>query len=319
MAVLTGNMQLASNLRLAVEYNAGVRRYTPHGLDIFNTIDPQRRDEMFAIHTGLGLLVQVSEDAAYPLASMVEFGSVTASQLSFKKALPVSLLMKRFDANYNAIAAEVSNAGFRLSQTKDNVMAGVIRGSASTTLVFDSLSLFNASHKIGTSGLTQSNVTTGGYSDANVIAAIQKLYEQRDHDNIVGSYEVATLVTPPALSINAKRTLQSSELFSVASGVYTMYHNPLNSNPNIDSAASTQVIRHFTWNLLGAVNSAGSDTTSYLFSQKNIHRLNYLEKIAPQMSTATGDSTHTGGDIYRFDYAAVACAVDYVGTNAITT
>jgi hypothetical protein len=58
------------------------------------------------------------------------------SQRVFKKELPYSQLMKRFD-NMDVITREASRAGYRMMQTKDDIMAQVLRGSVTTSLCWD--------------------------------------------------------------------------------------------------------------------------------------------------------------------------------------
>ena len=310
MATTTANQNLNVNKRVYEAFLSGANKYTEQGLKIFNEVSPERMTEMASISTGLGLLDQVAENAVYPEASLDEFGSKSVTQVMYRKALPYSMLMQRFD-NYRVVEREAARGGFRMKQTRDNVMSSILRGATTTTTTWDSLSLANASHLIGTTGATQSNVVTGGLTEPNLITAIQRLFEMRDHDNVVGSLPAAQLIVPAALDNTAKRLLASMGSPSTAN----RYTNPLMTAPNANDGSGIEVV---TWAQLGAVNPGGSDTTCYLVADKMFHRLDYLESIGPKMTPITPDKTNNGSFSYRFDYAAAAVAVDYFGVVAIT-
>lgn len=309
MATNTSNQTLNVNRRVYEPFLSGANKYEEQGLKIFNEVEPTRMTELASISTGLGLLDQVAENAVYPEADLNEFGSKSVTQVQYRKALPYSMLMQRFD-NYRTVEREASRGGFRMRQTRDNVMAAILRGASTTTTTWDGLSLLNSAHKIGTTGLTQSNVVTGGLSETSLITAIQRLSEMRDHDNVVGSLPAMKLVVPFALDNTAKRLLWSMGSPTTAN----RYDNPLKTMPNPQDGNSIEII---TWAQLGAV-AGGSDTTCFLVTDKMFHRLDYLESIAPKMTPITPDKTNNGSFSYRFDFAAAAVAVDYFGVVGIT-
>ena len=310
-ATLTSNQSLNTNLRLAQALLSGKGKFKGTMDMVFNQVDPQRVDELFSISTGMGLLTEVTQNSAYPQAAINEFASKSVTQRTFKKAIPVSMLMKRFD-NYNVVSREVSRAGYRMSQTKENLMASILIGSTTTTLTWDGLPLLSASHKIGTSGQTQSNIITGGFSEQTVQDGLVRLHSLKDHDNIMGMYDTLCCVFPPALHNEAYRIFRSEGSPSSAN----RYTNPLDGKAGI-YMTDNQNIELYESSFLSSING-GSDTTAYLMSDKLFHELKYLESIAPKMTFLDASKTQTGGDEYRFDYAAAAVAVDYLGVVGIT-
>jgi hypothetical protein len=306
---LSSNQPLNANLRVAESALSGATKYREVGSKIFNPHDPQRITEIFALNTGMGLLPQVSENASYPQVDLNEFANKQVTQQVFKKELPYSMLMKRFD-NHAVIAREAARAGYRMMQTKDNLMASIFRGYATTTTVAGGATLGSATQMIGTTGLTQSNLVTGGFSETNLQVAIQSLYEQRDHDNVIGALDAVMLVFPAGRYFDSFKFLRSTGSPTTAN----RYLNPLSQDPNIVEPGQIELV---PWGFLGAV-AGGVDTTAFLLSEKLFHQLFYLESIAPKMTPRTSSETLTGGESYRFDYAAAAVAADYRGLVVIT-
>jgi hypothetical protein len=109
------------------------------------------------------------------------------------------------------------------------------------------------------------------------------------------------------LIYEARKILQSDGSPSTAN----RYDNPLNGKTNIQNADSG-TINPVSWGFLSSV-VGGSDTTCYLIGDKLFHTLTYLESIAPTMVTLDKTKTTTGGETYRFDYAASAGVIDYRG------
>lgn len=291
MTLISQN-KTSANLTVFEMFGSGLKSYKPVGQTIFNRVSPQRFDEKFGVAAAQNAITAVAEGAAYPSRDVEDLGSVTITQQAYKGSIPVSFLMKRFD-NYGVVLREAQKQGYRAVITLDQIMANVLLNAEGTSTVWDGLSLANASHKIGSTGSTQTNIVIGALSETVLNNADVKLSTMKDHAGqimpVVGRY----WVHPKALAMKGMKLLKSTEGPETANRE-TGYLNSLGITP-------------LTWALLDASNT----TDSHLIADKMFNRLEYCVAVDPTIHFR--QDTATGNDLYQIEFAAAAGAVDYLG------
>jgi len=291
MSRTTLNASAANKLVLEA-FDRGWKNYVPMGEMLFSKRDPERKDEKFSVHASDGSVSSVAEDAAYPSVNVEEVGSVTLTQAVYKKKIPVTQLMKRFD-NYGVVITEASNLGYDARYTMDGVMADILNNADGTTTCWDGLSLLNDSHLIGNLGTTQDNNVGGNLSSSNLQTAIQLLEEQQNHSGQIAPTTGKYLVVNPANRKLAFELIGSPEAPDTADRAKNFFH--------------TLGIKMLSW---GRITTS---TSWFLINEKQHNRLQYLVGIAPKVSFVDGTKTQTGGDEFRVDFACQAGAPDYLG------
>lgn len=290
MSHVTLNQSSANKLVLEA-FSSGWETYEVQGTKFFNKKSPERFDEKFSVTAADGGFQTVAPGAAYPSVNVEEVGSKTISQKAYKKEIPVDFLMKRFD-NYGVVIEEATKHGYRAKQVMDQVMADVLNNGEGTTTTWDGLSLANASHLIGNTGTTQTNIVTGALAEATVNSAHVALQTQKDHGGqvmpTVGSY----LVVPPALQMTAYKLLNSVTAPETADRA-TGFLNTLG-------------MELVTWALLD------DSVDSWLIADKMFNRLEYLVSVEP--TVIYREDSATGNGLYQIEFACAAGAPDYLGT-----
>lgn len=285
---------LSSANKLVLEaFDSGWRTYEPQGTKFFNKRSPERFNEKFSVTAADGDIQAVSPGAAYPAVNVEEIGSKTITQQAYKKEIPVDFLMKRFD-NYGVVIREATKHGYRAKQVMDQVMADVLLNAEGSSTTWDGLSLANASHLIGNSGQTQSNITTGALSETTLNSAHVALMTQKDHGNQVMPTNGMYLVVPQALAITGYKLLRSTQGPETADRE-TGYLNTLG-------------MELVPWNLL---DNGGNTTDYHLIANKMFNRLEYLVSVEPTVMYR--EDPDTGNGLYQIEFACAAGAPDYLG------
>ena len=290
-------------------YKAGIKTFSPKGQLVFNQVDPVRATELISVTQGLGLPQVTGQAGTYFTTDINEYGSKAVDQVRYTNSFAYSKLMRRFD-HVDILSKSTAQGTFRTLQRKDDIMAAILRGSATTTTTYDNLSLLNGSHTVGTTGLTQTNITTGGVTEPNLITAIANMYQMLDENGLVGELDTCYILYPPVMDNTIKRFLHSEGSPTTAN----RYTNPLMGEANIQTGEKIQLI---PWARLGAA-AGGSDTTAYLVSNKMFHNLMYLEAIGPETTVVTPDKTNNGSYEVRFELHAAAVVPHYYGIWGIT-
>lgn len=290
MSHVTLNQSSANKLVLEA-FSSGWETYEVRGTKFFNKKSPERFDEKFSVTAADGGFQTVAPGAAYPSVNVEEVGSKTISQQAYKKEIPVDFLMKRFD-NYGVVIEEATKHGYRAKQVMDQVMADVLNNGEGSTTTWDGLSLANASHLIGNTGATQTNIVTGALAEATVNSAHVTLRTQKDHGGqvmpTVGSY----LVVPPALQMTGYKLLNSVTAPETADRA-TGFLNTLG-------------MELVDWALLD------DSVDSWLIADKMFNRLEYLVSVEP--TVIYREDSATGNGLYQIEFACAAGAPDYLGT-----
>ena len=289
----TASNQSDANKLVLEAFDSGWRTYEIQGTKFFNKRAPERVDEKFSVHGADGSIPVVAEGAAYPSTTVDELGSITISQDVYKKEIPVTKLMKRFD-NYGVVLREATKHGYRAKQVMDQTMADVLLNAEGTSTVWDGLSLANASHLIGNLGTTQTNISAGALSESTLNAANNLLMTMKDHGGGVMPTIGTFLVVPQALAMTAHKLLKSVTGPETADRE-TGYLNTLK-------------MQSVVWNLL---DNGGNATDYHLIADKMFNRLEYLVSIEPTVEYVR--DTNTGNYLYQIDFACKAGAADYLG------
>ena len=294
--------QSSANKLVLEAYDSGWRTYEVVGTKFFNKRAPQRFDEKTSVTGADGEIQKTSPGASYPAVNVEELGSVTISQQAYKKEIPVDFLMKRFD-NYGVVIREATKHGYRAKQVMDGVMASVLLSTESGSFgatTWDGLSLANASHLIGNTGDTQTNIVTGALNEANLNSADVALATQKDHGGQVMPTIGRWLVTPRALAITGYKLTQSTEGPETANRE-TAYINTLGIMP-------------CPWSLLDAGTqdvATGNSVDWHLIADKMFNRLEYYVSVEP--TVIYREDPDTGNGLYQIEFACAAGATDYLG------
>lgn len=287
------NLAIAN--RTAIAMASGYDLYAPLASLIFNDQVPTRRDEIMAIHAHDGSFQEVAEDANYPSADIVEVGSKTLTQKTYKKKLVISELMQRFDSE-GAIMREAMRMGYDMNLSKDQKAADVLNLAFTTETTWDGQPIFSASHAIGATGFLQSNLVTGALGDTEFNSLIVALRGQKNHRNTPDPKLPRVLLVPIQLDKKGHELCDSAG-------------NPEASNLNLNTYRS-KGITVISWELLT------STTAHFLLSDKLFHSLTMLQALAPRIRVRGEEFTESGSDEVRARYAAKFGCPDYEGLAA---
>ncbi|OPX88986.1 MAG: hypothetical protein A4E53_01719 [Pelotomaculum sp. PtaB.Bin104] len=276
-------------------FTSGWKSYQPKYPYIFEEREPQRKDEKFSITASGGDITQVAEGAAFPQVDITEVGNKTVSQLEYKESLPVTELLRRFD-NYGTVVEEASKQGYRARLTMDRVGATLISNATTTTTTWDGLALANASHLIGNTGVTQSNVVSGALTESTLNTAIINLRKMKDHNNQEMALMPRTLLVPANLAKKAFELTASQGSPESA-----------NRNSNFFNTLGLNVV---VWELLT------STTAWMLLADKVFTRFRYLISIPPKVEYIR--RPETGNYEYQLSFDMGAGVVDYLGAEHST-
>jgi len=293
MAAQTTTNAAVAN-RTAVALQSGFETYVPMGQAIFNDTPPTRKDEIFSVHAHDGSFSAVGEGGLYPSVDILEAGTKTLSQLVYKKQLAITELMQVFD-HEGKIMKEAFRIGLDAAIKIDQLQADVLNGGFATETTWDGDYIFSATHNIGNTGVTQSNLVSGAFTDSTLNDAIVALNRQKNHRNTPQPILPATLVVPVALRKKAVELVESPG-------------NPEAANLNINThkAYGIQVV---AWPLLDATSS----TAWFLMGPKAQHEFHKLMSISPEVEVRERKYTSHGGEEVRLQFALQAGAADYLG------
>lgn len=271
-------------------FTSGWKNYEPKYQYIFTEMSPQRKDEKFSVTASGGDITQVAEGAAFPQVNIQEAGTKTISQLEYKEALPVTELLRRFD-NYGVITEEAAKQGYRARLTMDRIGANLITNAAGTTTVWDGNPLAYATHSVGVTGTTQSNVVSGALTESTLNSAQIALRKMKDHNGQEMALMPRTLLVPANLAKKAFELTASQGSPESA-----------NRNSNFFNTLGLNVV---VWELLT------STTQWLLLSDKVFTRLRYLVGIPPKVEFVR--RPETGNYEYQLQFDCAAGAADYLG------
>lgn len=295
MSLTTLNTSSADKLVLEA-FNVGAKAYEPQGQKIFTHKEAEREDEKALVMSVDGSFTEVAQASAYPSADAVEAGTKTLTQMSFKKKIPVSMLMQAFD-NYGAVMEVAENLGYLARHKLDTLQADILNNASGTTTTWDGYALKYASHKIGTSTQTQSNTISGALTEPTLNEAYYELDQQKGHDTLVGTAvpkgSKRFLVVPPQLAMTGYKLINSVT-------------GPETANRE-SGYLNTLGIELLVWPLLTSATSWG------LVSEPRWNRLRLYYKIPPKVTFVDGSKTTNGSLEYRIDFTAKAGAIDYLG------
>jgi len=288
----TGLKPSEIDLLVKKEFLSGYNLYKPMGSSIFNVGTPDRYNEKESVVTTDGDIPQVAEGSAYPASLVRELGTVTYTSVEYKRKWGMTALMEDF-SNYGTTMKMMMKAGYRGRYKQDDLMQAVISGGFDATTVWDGGYLLSATHSIGDSGQTQSNLITGALGETTLNEAYISLGLLKDHEGLTMPMQGVKLLVPQTLAKKAY------ELVMSPAGPETA-----DRKKNYINSLGIQVV---VWPLL----DAESTTAWYLLTDKMWHSLTVFQKVNPSMKMYTDDDTDNMWEKCRF--VQVQGATDYLG------
>ena len=284
----------ASEVDLLVkkEFLSGYESYTMVGPQVFNLDVPDRLNEKESVVTTDGDIDQVAEGAAYPEALIRELGTKTYTSVEYKKKYGITELMDDF-SNYGTTMKMMRKAGYRARYKQDKLMKDVLSGGFATNTVWDGDYIFSATHNIGDTGETQSNLLSGALSKTNINNAYVKLRTMKDHENLTMPLSVAYLVVPSALAMSAHEFLLSPDDPTTA-----------NRSKNFVNSLNIKIIE---WPLL----DEDSTTAYFMLSEKMWHSLTAYQKAKPTLRMYLDENT--GNTYEKVRFVQTQGSTDYLG------
>ena len=292
--------QYATEAQLEVmkSFDSGWKNYNPVYQRVFKVdTDPSRFTEKFSVRGGVGSFTPVTDGAAYNQKTPQVVGTQTIAALIFKEAISITKMMKKLD-NYGSAMADANQLGYYYRMHMDKLAADLLADATGATVTWDGLALAHASHLIGNTGTTQSNLVSGGLTTPNAEAAIQNFSLQKDHNGRIMSAVPVKWVVPSRNWMQSRRLLGSAK-------------TPEDENNSINAVQDLN-LELVVWPQL-----VTTDFEAMLLGPEMMHRLEYLVWYGPDQ-TADRDSSN-GNDLVQLDLACNAGAVDYLGTYFITS
>lgn len=278
--------------KAAIALKVGYDQYSPVNDMFFTDVPKERFAEKFTITSVDGDIPEAAEDGAFPEAQFLEAGSVTLNQITYKRKYTESQLLKNYDTEGKLIR-EMMRIGRRWKIKEDQLCANVLNNGFATGTTWDGDFVFSASHNIGSTGNTQSNLTTGALTDTTLNAGLILGANFKDHDGLADPMTYRYLVVPTALEKKAKELVYSAL-------------NPESANNNINTHQN-RGLQVVVWPLLT------STTAWFLLSEKTFNSLVKVIGDTFEPQVRPGIYTDTNVAEVRGQASMVAGATDYKG------
>lgn len=288
-----------AQLEVMKSFDAGYQGYQSQYEQVFNVERGKMRlEEKFSVRGGMSAaFTAVSDGAGYNQQTPKVIGTQTIAELIYKEAVAITRMMKAKD-HYGSALSDARKLGMLSRIKMDKLAADLLADATGATVTWDGLALGHASHLVGETGATQSNLTTGGLTTANLETAIQNFMLQKDHDGTVMSLRPKYIVVPIRNMMLTKKLIGSPK-------------TPEDAHNSINAVTDSGLIPIF-WGQL-----VTTDFEAMLLSDKAMHRLEYLIHYGPELTPDR--DTATGNDLVQLDLSCNAGAIDYLGTYFITS
>lgn len=300
MAVTARNDYLTeAQLEVMKSFSAGWDSYMPRYQEVFNiTTDPSRLEEKFSVRGGMtSAFVATTEQGAYNNQNPQIIGTQTITELIFKEQVAITKMMKKKD-NYGSAMSDAKRLGLKARIKMDKLGADLLADASGATVTWDGLPLASASHLVGNTGTTQSNLVSGGLNITNIETVIQNFGLQKDHDGDIMGLSAVTAIVPQRNWATIKKLFGSPM-------------SPEDANRNINPVYELGM-KILVWPQL-----VTTDFEVMFLGPDVMRRLEYLIHYGPDMTPDR--DTNTGNDLVQLDLACNAGAVDYLGTYFITS
>lgn len=278
--------------KAAIAIKTGFDTYVPLNEMFFNNVPRERFSEKFTLTSSDGDIPEAAEDGVFPEAQILEAGSITLNQVTYKKKYTESQLLKNYDTE-GKIIREMMKVGRKGRIKEDRLCANVFNNGFATGVTWDGDFIFSATHNIGTTGNTQSNLVTGALSDTTLNTALTLGMTLKDHDGLEDPISFKYLLVPPALEKKAKELVYSS-----------LNPESANNNKNTYQNLGIQVV---VWPMLT------STTAWFLVGEKMFNSLTKVIGDPFDVQVRPGIYTETNMDEVRLQFSMVAGATDYRG------
>jgi len=283
--------------KAAIAIKTGYDTYMPVADMFFTDVPKERFAEKFTINASDGDIPEVADDAAFPESEIMELGSLTLNQATYKRKYSASQLAKNYDSEGKLVKA-MMKVGRKGRIKDDRNCANVFNNGFTTLTTFDGNALFHASHTVDLNGNTQSNLVSGALTDTTLNDGIVLLSDLKDHDGLEDPLAAAYLLVPTALEKKAKELVFSK-----------LDPESANNTTNTHANRGIQVV---VWPLLT------STTAWFLVSEKMFNELTRVVGDPFDVQVRSGIYTETNVDEVRLQFSMVAGAPDYRGVTGAT-
>ncbi len=260
---------------------------------VFQQDRTDRAAVIMEVFKGVGLWSESSEQAEYAGDTPLVNDQITYSVARFTKKFHITEEMME-DDQHSVVRNAITQMGVKARVTQNRTAAGIFRGSTTTTLLSDGVSLLSASHT-NIAGDTIDNTISAAFSVDTLEEGINLLVEQVDQSGDIIGHEAKTLLVPPTLFKEAVEVTESR-----------LEANTTDNQLNVFSAKYGISVRQSQY--IGA-NASGSNVRFYLMGE--FHSVMRWVRVPVMTRLLDGAYKDNGDSVYRGRYREVYGAVTY--------
>lgn len=260
---------------------------------VFQQDRTDRAAVIMEVFKGVGLWTDTPEQGEYQGDTPLVNDQITYSVARYTKKFHITEEMME-DDQHSVVRNAVTQMGTKARVTQNRTAMGVYRGSTTTTLTSDGVSLLSATHS-NIAGDTIDNTISAVFSVDTLEEGINLLVEQKDQSGDIIGHEARTLLVPPALFKEAIEVTESR-----------LEANTTDNQLNVFSAKYGLTVRQSQY--LGA-NGGGSNIRYYLMGE--FHSVMRWVRVPVQTRLLDGAYKDNGDSVYRGRYREVYGAVTY--------
>lgn len=229
---------------------------------IFHVLSSDKQQELDSSVSGLGQLVQVSDDQAVTYESPIQGYDVAYRHLEYKKATKISRTLFE-DDQYNIMNRVPKLLASSVNRSVETVTSAILANAFGTTnLGGDGKALVDTQHPRSDGGTVISNASTNAFNEGGLDNALLAMRKTVDDKGQHVQVNPDTLVIPPDMEVQANVILKS------AGRTGTNYNevNPLQGRLQIK-----------TWDYL-------TNTQAWFVLDSGVHQLNMFWRVKPEFS-----------------------------------
>lgn len=269
-------------------------QFTHAGDDmVFQQDRTDRAAVIMEVFKGVGLWSDTPEQGEYAGDTPLVNDQITFSVARYTKKFHITEEMME-DDQHTVVKQAITQMGTKARVTQNRQGMGIFRGSTTTTLTSDGVSLLSASHT-NIAGDNVDNTISAAFSVDTLEEGINLLVEQPDQSGDIIGHEARTLLVPPALFKEAVEVTESR-----------LEANTTDNQLNVFSAKYGITLRQSQY--LGTA-SAGSNVRWYLMGE--YHSVFRWVRVPVQTRLLDGAYKDNGDSVYRGRYREVYGAVTY--------
>jgi hypothetical protein len=260
---------------------------------VFQQDSADRAAVIMEVFKGVGLWEDTPEQAEYKGDEPLVNDQITFTIAKMTKKFHITEEMVE-DDQHSVVKKAIQQMGDKGRVTQNSSSMGVYRGSTTTTVTSDGLTMLSASHN-NIAGQTIDNTISGVFSVDTFEEAINLLVEQPDQAGDIIGHEASTLLVPPALFKEATEVLES-----------TLEANTTDNQMNVYSVKYGVTIRQSQY--LGTA-AGGSNIRYYVMG--DFHSVMRFKRIPIQTKFIPSDYEPNGDAVYRGRYRETYGCVTY--------